>query len=212
VPFEIRGFSLAQLTLGTGVALILFSFGDYFIFGQGGGSGVGGLLFIYAVPIILLGSALQYAELQPVEVETKPGAEGLFDSKSTATLQKIVTDVTRHRYGDDAHLDSSLKALGLVVKGRYPKLKKIICQKAEESGELEFIMCFESKDLPFTTWRDPMKIVACDRFFGPGVWSKIYKFDGEKRIAALQLTTGTKPETALPEAKEEQAVDATESS
>jgi len=211
-PFEIRGFSLAQVTLILGAALCVFSFGDYFIFGQSGGSGVGGLLFIYAVPVILLGSALKYAELQPVEVETKPGAEGLFDSKATPTLQKIVSDVTRHRYGDDAHLDSSLKALGLVVRGSYPKLQKVICQKAEESSELEFIMLFESKDVPFTSWRDPMKTVACDRFFGPGVWSKIFKWDNEKRIAALQLTTGTKPETALPAAKEQQAVDATESS
>jgi len=211
VPFELRGFSLAQVTLLAGVALIVFSFGDYFIFGQSGGTGVGGLLLIYAVPILLLGSALQYAELKPVEVEKKKGVEKIFDAKATPTMQKIVSDVTRHRYGDDAHLDSSLKALGLVTMGRYPKLQKVICQEAEESGELEFIMLFESKDIPFTIWNDSMKTVACDRFFGPGIWSKIYKWDAEKRVAALQLTTGTKPEKALPEGASEPAVNAAES-
>jgi len=128
-----------------------------------------------------------------VEVETKPDAEGLFDEKSTPTLQSIKSDVTRHRYGDDAHLDSSLKTLGLTVpQGRYPQLKKVIESKTAE-GELEFTMLFESKDVPFTTWSDPMKIVAADRFFGPGVWTKIWKHSSEKKMAALMLTTGPKP-------------------
>ena len=31
------------------------------------GGGIGGLTFIYAVPVLLLGAALLYAELLPVE-------------------------------------------------------------------------------------------------------------------------------------------------
>jgi len=128
-----------------------------------------------------------------VEVETEPGAEGLFDEKATPTLESIKSDVTRHRYGDDAHLDSSLKTLGLSVpQGRYPQLKKVIESRSPD-GELQFTMLFESKDVPFTTWSDPMKIVAGDRFFGPGVWTKIWKYSSEKRMAALMLTTGPKP-------------------
>lgn len=193
VPFELRGFSLATLFLLGGVALIVFSFADYFIFGAGGGSGIGGLTFIYAIPVLLLGAALSYAELAPVEVETAPDAQGLFEKKATPTLEQIMSDVTRHRYGDDAHLDSSLKALGLTGSGRYPQLKKVIVSKSSD-GELEYTMLFESKDVPFTTWNDPMKKVACDRFFGPGVWSDIFKFSSKKRIAALRLTTGTRPQ------------------
>ncbi|CAE7235958.1 unnamed protein product, partial [Symbiodinium natans] len=156
-PFEIRGFSLAQFILVLGFVLVVVSFADYFIFGtRGGGGGIGGLTFIYAVPVLLLGAALQYAELQPVEVETDNDAVGLFESKATTTIRKVKSDVTRHRYGDDAHLDSSLKALGLVgAGGRYPKMVKIIESKAP-NGELAFRMLFESKDLPFTTWSDPM--------------------------------------------------------
>ncbi|CAJ1399996.1 unnamed protein product [Effrenium voratum] len=192
-PFELRGFSLAQAFLVLGTVLIVVSFGDYFVFGTGGGGGIGGLTFIYAVPVLLLGAALLYAELLPVEVETEPGAEGLFEAKATKTIRKVKDDVTRHRYGDDAHLDSSLKALGLVgTGGRFPKLLKIIEAKAP-NGELAFRMLFESKDLPFTIWNDPMKIVACDRFFGPGIWTEISKYDAGQRIAELKLTTGAKP-------------------
>lgn len=194
VPFELRGFSLAVLVLGLGTFLIVLAFADYIGFGQSGGFGFGGILFIYATPVFLLGAALAYAELLPVEVDVLPGAEGLFDQLATKTLRRILKDVTRHRYGDDAHLDSSLKALGLTASsgGKYPQMRRIIMSKTP-SGELEFTMLFESKDVPFTTWSDPMKVVACDRFFGPGVWSEIYKFDAEKRMAALKLTTGVRP-------------------
>mmetsp|Transcript_37718 Transcript_37718/g.46710 ORF Transcript_37718/g.46710 Transcript_37718/m.46710 type:complete len:566 (-) Transcript_37718:89-1786(-) len=195
-PVELRGFSLAQAFLVLGAFLIVVSFGDYFVFGTGGGGGIGGLTFIYAVPVLLLGAALLYAELLPVDVETDPDAVGLFETKATKTMQKVKADVTRHRYGDDAHLDSSLKALGLVGPGgRYPKLLKIIESKAD-NGEFAFRMLFESKDLPFTIWSDPMKIVACDRFFGPGIWTEITKYDASKRIAELKLTTGNRPSSA----------------
>lgn len=192
VPFELRGFSLAQVVLGIGVFLIGFGFTDYFYFGVGG-SGIGGLVFIYAVPAFLLGAALAYAELLPVEVETAAGAEGLFDKLATSTLKKIKSDVTRHRYGDDAHLDLSLKALGLVDKGRYPQLEKIVESKSAD-GELEFTMLFKSKEVPFTYWNSPEKKKAFDRFFGPGLWSQVWKYDAANRVAALRLTTGVRPE------------------
>lgn len=192
VPFEIRGFSLAQVLLSIGLILSLAAVLDYFILGQSGAGGWSAILFIYAVPALLLGAALQYAELAPVPVETDADAVGLFESKKTDTLEKIKNDVTRHRYGDDAHLDSSLKALRLVGPGRYPQLQKII-EKKTETGELEFNLIFQSKDVPFTVWKDPLRVVACDRFFGPGVWSEISKYDSGKRMALLKLTTGPRP-------------------
>ena len=33
-------------------------------------------------------------------------------------------------------------------------------------------MVSRSRELPFTIWSDPSKIVACDRFFGPGIWTE----------------------------------------
>lgn len=192
VPFEIRGVSLAQIAWLAGFGLIVYSFYDYFL-GGGANSGLSSLTFIYAVPVLLLGSALQYAELKPVEIVTKPGAEGLFDAKQTPTLTKIKADVSRHRYGDDAHLDSSLKVLGLtVMQGKYPQLQECIEEKTED-GELKFTMLFESKDVPWTMWSDPQKIIAMDRFFGPGVWCKVYKASSKEKVAGLIITTGSRP-------------------
>ena len=71
----------------------MISFGDYFVFGTGGGGGIGGLTFIYAVPVLLLGAALLYAELLPVDVETDADAVGLFDQKATKTMQKVKQDM-----------------------------------------------------------------------------------------------------------------------
>lgn len=196
IPFEIRGFPLSQVFTGIGLGLTVFSFFDYFVFGTSG-TGIGGLLFIYAIPALLIGLALIYTELKPVEVETDPDAVGLFDEKATRTLLKVKRDVTRYRYGDDAHLDNSLKALGLTAPvgsagKRYPDLTNIIESRSPD-GELEFKLLFDSKCLPFTVWSDPAKLATFDRFFGPGVWAEVIKHDPEKRIAMLKLTTGPRP-------------------
>ncbi|CAN0476666.1 unnamed protein product, partial [Discosporangium mesarthrocarpum] len=68
--------------------------------------------------------SLQYAELAPAPLQTTPEAEALFSEKATETLRKIKQDVTRHRYGDEAHLDSTIKFLGLVMpQSDYPQLE-----------------------------------------------------------------------------------------
>lgn len=42
------------------------------------------------------------------------------------TLKSIKSDVTRHRYGDEAHLDTTVKFLGLVMpQADYPQLQYI---------------------------------------------------------------------------------------
>ena len=51
-------------------------------------------------------------------------ANELWEQKATPTLRKVREDVTRHRYGDDAHLDSTLEKLGLVNPGKkFPQMK-----------------------------------------------------------------------------------------
>jgi hypothetical protein len=57
-------------------------------------------------------------------VKSTPATEALFEAKATETMKKIVKDTTRHRYGDEAHLDTTVKALGLVLPQKaYPQLK-----------------------------------------------------------------------------------------
>ncbi|MGL4879603.1 MAG: DUF2854 domain-containing protein, partial [Waterburya sp.] len=70
--------------------------------------------FFYGIPLLLGGLALKAAELKPVPytVETSPEIKQL-RSQATSTQEQLRKDVTRYRYGQEAHLDESLAKLGL---------------------------------------------------------------------------------------------------
>ena len=117
---EIRGFSLAKAVLAAGLGLTLFSFVGFFS-GGGDGSGVSSLGFIYGIPVTLIGTSLWYAELEPAGLKSNEKLDALFERKGTETMKKVVQDTTRHRYGDEAHLDTTVKTLGLVMPQKsYP--------------------------------------------------------------------------------------------
>ena len=129
-PIKIRGFSLATAALAAGALITLSSFAAFFTSGGGGGTAsVSSLGFIYGIPTLLVGAALAYAELEPVPVTydgPEAKLEALFERKANEAMRKVREDVTRHRYGDDAHLDTTTKALGLVEPGRpYPILLEV---------------------------------------------------------------------------------------
>lgn len=190
-PFEIRGFSLGNFVILGGLAVTLLSFVDYL--GNSGDSGlsVSGLGFVYGIPIMLAGAALKYAEIEPVPAITGGGAEGLFEAKATETMKKIKQDVTRHRYGDEAHLDTTVKRLGLVVPGKaYPQLMEL--REENTDGELSFSMVFQSLETPYKMWADPKRVAKYETFFGPGVNAECVKIDAEQRLVAIKLTTGEK--------------------
>jgi len=71
---------------------------------------------VYGISIFLAGAALKYAEIDPVPCcSTPPDGDAIIDSKATETIRKVKQDVTRHGYGDEAHLDTTVKRLGLAV-------------------------------------------------------------------------------------------------
>merc|ERR1711884_756173 len=109
-------------------------------------------------------------------------------SKATEIISKIKQDVTRHRYGDEAHLDTTVKKLGLVIPGKdYPQLIEL--REDEEDGELAFTMVWHSLDTPYKMWADERRVKKYSTFFGPGVTAKCVKIDSEQRLVAIQLTT-----------------------
>jgi len=186
-PFEIRGFSLGNAVLGVGSLILAASFSTFLKGDASGGSGIG---FVYGVPIMLIGFALKYAELQPVPLVTDLDASSLFEAKASENLKKMKQDVTRHRYGDEAHMDTALKALGLWVAGKAPpKLMRI--KEQVDSGELLFTMYFESPGTPVEMWTDPLMKIKLEKFFGPGVTASVEPLDEEgKDILAVQFKTG----------------------
>ena len=114
--------------------------------------------------------------------------------------------MTRHRYGDDAHLDTTVQALGLVMPNKeFPQLQFL--RQGVDNGELTFSMVFKSDDTPYRLWVEPERIARYDKFFGPGVWSTVEKVDAQRRLVAIKLTTGERPASAAvpaAAAKEEQ--------
>lgn len=199
-PFEIRGFSLGNLVIAAGILITVLSFAEYL--GDTGSESlnVSGLGFVYGIPVFLAGAALKYAEIDPVPVSSTPAADAIFDSKATDTIQKIKQDVTRHRYGDEAHLDTTVKKLGLVVPGKtYPQLQQL--RQEEIDGELAFTMVWQSVDTPYKMWADERRVKKYETFFGPGVSADVVKIDAEQRLVGIRLTTqtGAKASTSTEE-------------
>lgn len=191
-PFEIRGFSLGNLVVGAGVLVTVLSFVEYLGTSGGDGPTLSGLGFVYGIPIFLAGAALKYAEIEPVPciADSPQVTESLFESKATEIIKKIKQDVTRHRYGDEAHLDTTVKKLGLVVPGKaYPQLTELR-EDVTPDGELAFTMVWQSLDTPYKMWDDEKRRKRYETFFGPGVGAEVVKIDAERRMVGIRLTTG----------------------
>ena len=188
-PIKIQGFSLAKAFLAAGVAITGASLFQFFT--SSGGGSESSIGFIYGIPILLIGCSLQYAELEPVDVKyvgSEDRLEALFEAKANEALKKIREDVTRHRYGDEAHLDTTTKALGLVPPGLgYPQLQYIELEDVD--GELAYTLVFESKLTPFTDWAEEKRVAKYAAYFGPGVTSEVIKVDPEKRLVGIKLVT-----------------------
>ena len=189
-PFEIRGFSLGNLVVAAGLIVTTLSFAEYLGTSSGDGPTLSGLGFIYGIPISVAGAALKYAEIEPVPCVTNAAADAVFDAKASDIIKKIKRDVTRHRYGDEAHLDTTVKKLGLVVPGKgYPQLRELR-QDVAPDGELSFTMVWQSLDTPYKLWADEKRRKRYETFFGPGVGAEVVKIDAERRLVGIRLTTG----------------------
>ncbi|MEM8780986.1 MAG: DUF2854 domain-containing protein, partial [Cyanobacteria bacterium P01_G01_bin.49] len=79
-------------------------------------------------------------------------------------------DVTRYRYGQEAHLDDSLERLGLSPSDEdRPLLVAIREEKIE--GNYALILEFESPFISLETWQDRQEKI--EKFFGPGIYTKV---------------------------------------
>lgn len=98
VPEE--GFSLAKISFGDilsplGTFLMIFGFGAYFQLLPG--SSISGVALIYGFPMLLLGFALKYAQLDPVTCSTSRAAFELRGTQMTDNQKRVREDCTRFR-------------------------------------------------------------------------------------------------------------------
>ncbi len=123
----------------------------------------------YGIPILLGGLALKSSELPPAELlPPAPGAEALRNAPASQTLRKLVKDVTRWRYGQKAHLESSLEALKLWDEDAPPQL--ISVRELDENGYGVGLL-FRCEGVPASRWHDKRDRLA--RFFDKGLQARL---------------------------------------
>ena len=193
VPFEVR-FSIGNVVSVSGAILFVFCIFK-FLLNNGESDIVSTFGFVYAIPALVGGLALKYAELPPVNLDTSPQAESARASKATTIQSKILSDATRFTYGD-AHMEDPLKALKLAPRGMGPPELINLAEFVTPQGEYGLTMRFFAPNTPYRVWKDRGPRYA--RFFGPNVRATLKKYDASKRQVELSLITTSEGDSDEP--------------
>ncbi len=181
-------YSLASIGLSVGSALTVMGFIAY-----GTDNPTLNLAgFFYGIPVLLGGLALKAAELKPTPYSqpTPPEIIELRQKQATDTLNQIRKDVTRYRYGQEAHLDESLKRLGLSpTDEERPDLMSIKESKIDDRYAL--VLEFDSPFISMDTWQSKQEKI--EKFFGPNIRSQLTQ--GEENLIDLALISTQSEET-----------------
>eukprot|EP00892_Ulva_mutabilis_P009835 jgi/Ulvmu1/7223/UM035_0009.1 len=190
IPDE--NFSIAKVSFGdilapVGVGLMVFGFGAYFSLIPG--SDISGVALIYGFPILLLGFALKYAQLDPVPCTTTRSAFELRDSQMTDNQKRVRDDCTRYRYGDEQHLEEALERVFMI--GRPTGIPRRQCPRLEglreevTDGNYTLVMEFLNRNnLSEEQWLERENKFAS--FFGPGISATVNLLSDGKAEVALR--------------------------
>lgn len=176
----LRKTSLGSLGLTVGGILTIVGFIAYF----SGNPTLNLIGFFYGIPLLLGGLALKAAELKPVPLSqpTTPQVLNLRESQATATQNQIRKDIMRYRYGQEAHLDTTLAFLGLSpTDEERPIIESLYETIVDDSYAL--ILEFYSPLIAFEVWQ--AKQQKMESFFGPGVRVALTQPEPERIELAL---------------------------
>lgn len=180
----LRKISLARLGLTVGGILTLIGFIAYVT----GNATLNLAGLFYGVPILLGGLALKAAELKPVPYiePTTPEIIALREQQATSTQNQLRLDVTRYRYGQEAHLDESLERIGLSPSDAdRPELIGI--QETQTEGKYTLLMQFDSPFISLEQWQKKQEKI--EKFFGPDLKANITQ-PGENYIDLALIKVG----------------------
>jgi hypothetical protein len=124
--------------------------------------------FFYGIPLLLGGLALTASELKPVPYtqQTTPEVLKLREKQATDTQNQVRKDITRYRYGQEAHLDESLERLGLSpTDDERPIIQGI--RETETDGNYTLVLEFYSPFFSLEDWQEKQEKI--EKFFGPGI-------------------------------------------
>jgi Protein of unknown function (DUF2854) len=143
--------------------------------------------FSYGIPILLGGLAFKITELKPLK-ETQPPTPdvvALREAQQTKTQQQVRKDVLRYWYGQDAHLDTALKKVGLgPPKDEQPVLTGF--HEVAVDGFYALVLEFNSPGLSLETWHKRQPKI--ESYFGPGIRAEMTQIDEETVHLALIST------------------------
>ena len=133
--------------------------------------------FFYGVPIFLIGLALKTTEIPPVCLINKDNfSSNKFNRPEELT--NLVKDVTKWRYGIQAHLESSLEALNLWNFDNPPQLVELEEITKDEKNGLR--MHFEINAVPKEDWIK--KKDRIERFFAKDLQSELIFDDNKTKL------------------------------
>lgn len=190
VPDEeksITKFSFGTIGLAVGSVLLVSGFLGYFNFIEGSDNSLSSLLLIYGFPITLIGFALKYAELKPLDCISYADAVAARTTQATPIQLQIRSDVTRYRYGDEQHLDEALERIfrinkaGGIRRNQCPTLARL--REEMTAGCYTLVLGFESPNLPIAEWET--RLPKIESFFGPGIKATITPLEGTNLEVAL---------------------------
>lgn len=147
--------------------------------------------FFYGIPILLGGLALKAAELKPIPFSqpTPPAILELRQQQATAIQNQIRQDVTRYRYGQSAHLDTSLERLNF---SRSSQERPILVglRETEINGAYALILEFDSPMVLLESWEKKQEKITS--FFGPNLRVEVNQpVEGRIDLALIALPTAT---------------------
>lgn len=184
----LRQTSLGSLGLWIGGLLTIVGFAAYF--SDNATLNLAG--FFYGIPLLLGGLALKASELKPVPY-TQPTAaniQTLRENLATPTQNQIRKDVTRYRYGQQAHLDDALERLGLSPTDEERPLLQGV-KETEVAGSYALILEFDSPFISLETWQQKQEKI--EKFFGPGIRVELTQ-PSEKYIDLALIATAKEKE------------------
>ena len=149
----------------------------------------------YGIPILLGGLALKSSELPPPQRLTPPNSlKELRQNPDNAPLSRLLADVTRWRYGQKAHLESSLEALKLWDEEDPPQL--ISVEETSNDGAYGLRLLFDCRAVAPGRWQDRQERLG--RFFGPGLAASVTQPAPGQVLLVLQSAASSPPEPVVP--------------
>ena len=150
-------FSPANLIMVTGGTLTVIGIFSYLT----GGVNLSVPTLFYGFPIFLAGLALKTTELAPVKKIEPTSSVSKARETGPKELIKLLKDVTRWRYGQHVHLETSLQTLKLWDDANPPQLTEI--EEIEENGGYGMRMRFSLGGVPLQKWEEKQERLG--RFF-----------------------------------------------